>query len=187
MSDTPRFTPLYVIRIFLDFLYYRNKNLVIPEAFLESDPTFEECLCQDLKEINEIANLGDSDQIIKFVTEIGSLHTIFNVERRYGKIYKILFKFHLSQTMVDDVESFMKNVRVPDVINCDILRDLMPAQTLIMYGDHQWGEIFDCIFRYILYVKTKHLIIFDQAKLNFRPEKLVNHIDEMKNDHMFNF
>jgi len=67
MSNTSRFTPLYVTRMFIEMIYYSNKDLIIPDVLLECGPTYEDSLCQDLEEINEIANSGNTEKIIKHI------------------------------------------------------------------------------------------------------------------------
>jgi len=167
MSDTLRFTPLYVIRIFLDVLYCSNKNIIIQEALLEFDPSIEENLRQDLKKIDEIANSGDSEKIIKIVTDYFFLGNIFNVIRRYCKISLALFEY--DEKYICDLDSFVKSMKFPYLVNHDVVKDLMPFNLRIMNGEYYWWSILGCIFRYILYIKTKHLKLFDKNELYLVP------------------
>jgi len=186
MSNTSRFTPLHVVRIFLDIMYYRNKNIIIQEAFLESNSEFEEYLCRDLKKIDEIANSDDQKQIIEFVKKCDLMMSRSNISQTYMQTMNVLFHFNCINTYCEDVESFLQCVKCPNIINHDAIKNFIPLNSYVMFGDHHWERILDCIFRYILYEKTKHLHIFEQVELNFRPGS-DSPIDEMKDNFIFNY
>jgi len=67
MLDTSRFTPLYIIQMYIDMVHYPDGHIIIPGALLECDPTIEENLCLKLKEIDKIANSGGSEKIFYYV------------------------------------------------------------------------------------------------------------------------
>jgi len=71
-DDSLRFTPLYVIRMMLDIKYGENSNMFIPEVLLEHKLGFEDLL-HNLRQIDAIAESGDSERIIKCVTVPGYL------------------------------------------------------------------------------------------------------------------
>jgi len=165
MTDLSRFTQLYVIKIFLDVLYRRNKHIVIPEVLLELVPELEEKLCQDLQKIDSIANSGDSKRIIQYVTN-DSLHNILFL--RYIELQKTLFEVTRHSTdKFDDLNSFMQRINNPVFINRDVIGDLLPASSVIILGDYSWSSIFSCIFRYILYSKTKQLPFMNGINVDF--------------------
>jgi len=159
MSDSLRFTPLYVIQIFLDILYFSNENIVIPEALLESHPSIEENLRQDLRKIDEIADLEAVEQIIKFVTTSKSFMFRFKVACRYDKIFDALHGINEAYSddleilekngcvNPNDLETFIKHFNNSNILNRDVLRDLLPFRFDIMIGGYAWSVIIDCIFR----------------------------------------
>jgi len=186
-EDTSRFTPLYVIRMFLEMKYYRNPHIIIPEAFLESDPTIEENLRRDLRNIDLIVESGDLNKIFKCMTNRWSfITTNKTIEHDCHKLSYAFQDFNfLSGCSRESVEFFLGQMNCPNIINCDVVRDLMPVNESIMNGDYSIRSVFDCIFRYILYTKTKHLGIFNKTKLNFNPVALNQ--DMMSDDFIFNY
>jgi len=168
-DDTSRFTPLYVIKMFLDALHFQNKNIIIPEALLECGNDFEENLRQDLKEIGVIADSNNRENLVKYVTEPYLLTNIFYIFRRYSELVRILFGSRncLSKDH-KTLEDFMREVNFPTIINRDVVKDMMPVSSHIICGRYYWKRIFCCIFRYILYTKTKHLGLFEQTTIDFR-------------------
>jgi len=188
MSNTSRFTPLYVVRIFLDILHYSHKNIIIPEALLESDPTIEKNLRNDLQKIDELANSGDSDQIIKFVVETVPMKNKLNdLLSRYSEMHSILFNYVGNDKHIDELDTFMSHVGVSHIINRDVVKDLMPVKIDILSGEYFFHSIFICIFRYILYVKTKHLNLFEQTQINFTPKPTIYCSREMEHTFIFNY
>jgi len=188
MTDALRFTPLYVIQIFIDIPYYSHKNIINSEALLESDPTIEENLRQDLKEIDEIANSGDFEQIIKFVTTAGSTISKPNVLcRRYNKMYTVLFYYVGNNKHIYDLDTFMKHVRMPHIINHEVVKDLRPVKIDILCGEYYFESIFVFIFSYILYVKTKRLNLFEHTQINFTLIPTIYCSREMEHTFIFSY
>jgi len=193
MSD--RFTPLYVIKIFLDMLYHQNKNIVIPEALLECSSFVEEHLREDLRKIDSIANSGDVKKINTYLTSKYNITYDTEICTRYDTIYSVLFCgmerdfYENAEYVYENAEDFMSDFKTPSVINYDVLKDLIPTRRFMMSGIYEWGSIFDCIFKYILYTKTKHLCLFDQSKLCFKPLFLswCLYVDTMEDDFIFNY
>jgi len=178
MSDASRFTPLYVTRMFLDMLHFHNKNIIIPEAFLECGPTYEENLRHDLMVIDVIANSGDTQRIIDFVMTNYLMLNRFDIETRYGEITFVLC---FNYTPVDetfagskrepiDFNAFMQNWKYPNVINQDVAKDLTHFDRHTTDYRYGYQSSFDCVFRYILYAKTKHLGIYKQNLIDFNPD-----------------
>jgi len=191
MSDTSRFTPLYFVKMFLDHLYYQNKNIIIPEAFLESHPLFEENLQQDLKSIDELAKSNNREKIIEFAMKGSSMKSEMKIFSRYFPVIGDLF-VHMNDSEEDErrtnINTFVQCFKLPNIINRDVMKDLMPVRPLIMNGDYHWVSIFFCIFDYILYTKTKHLCIFEGNKMDFTPKSIHDKTpSEMKNDFIFNY
>jgi len=189
--DTLRFTPLYVTRMFIEMCYYLNKNLIIPEALLECGPTFESSLLQDLEEINTVANSGDTVKIIQCLRYSYVLSKRFKIRRRYDDLCRALYHFFGTHSHVcENVNDFLFHMNAPNIINCDIIKELVPIRLSIMFGDYDWQSVFDCIFRYILYIKTKHLGLIETNELNFMPciGELSNlGINKMGHDFIFNY
>jgi len=170
MSDPSRFTPLYVNQMFLNILYRRNKHIVIPEVFLEFVPELEKTLCRDLNKIKLIANSGDSKKIIKHITEKDLLINFLGASGRYNDVPKFLFHdIPLAADVCNDLNDFMQQIKYPEIINCDAIRELLPATPKIMIGDYDYYSVLSCIFRYILYTKTKDLHDLNGIVLNFEP------------------
>jgi len=71
--------------------------------------------------------------------------------------------------MINDLDDFLLRTRYPNIINRDVVKDLLPITVSILDGDHEWESIFDCIFRYILCLKTDHLGLHNKEKINFKP------------------
>jgi len=182
LGDTSRFTPLYIIQMFLDILHYSNKNIIMPEVLLESHPSIEEKLREDLKEIDEIANSGNHDQIIKLMNTYCSLNTKFDVMSRYGVVIYLLFGY--AKENINDVGTFA-SIKFRHLVNQAVVKDLIPFNLDIMHGDHYWTSIFNYIFTYILYVKTKHLCLFEHSVMDFKPS--IRRSNDMKNDYIFNY
>jgi len=164
MSDTSRFTPLYVVRMFLDTKYCENNNIFIPEAFLEHSPEFEKKLCDNLKKIDEIAKSCDSEKIIAYVIHSQTPEDLHECLR-----FNDLF-YHPRCELYTNVESLMRHIKNPTIVNHDFIKDLIPVRAHILYGEYGTDDVFTCIFRYIMYIKTKHLCIYlDDIEINFRP------------------
>jgi len=151
-------------------LYHRHKNIVIPEVLLECGPSFEKNLRHDLEEIDSIANSGSVRKITEYVTLkymlIDKFHSSSGcVEKRYGEAFDILFQNAFDGRVHNNLKDFLRGLKYPDVINRDVIKDLLPIGTNIMSGDRGIFSILDCIFRYILYAKTKHLLLFTQSQM----------------------
>jgi len=157
---------LYIIRMMLDIKYGEYSNMFIPEALLEHESRFEEDLCQTLKKIDVIAESGDTDQIIKYIHNNAVLMKDFGIYCVCGNLYSSLFQSDFSVHVVcADLESFMKkHIKCPDIMNHDFVRELLPTNVYILLNGRQSIiNAFDCIFRYILYIKTKHLCLFTEG------------------------
>jgi len=189
MSNTSRFTPLYVVKMFLEILYYRHKNIILPQAFLESELNFEEDLHQDLKKIDMIASSGDSKKIIKLVRNDDLLLKELKTPAKYSITTRLspLLRGHRI-CLCHDLDTFMQYIETPQLINCDAVSDLIPIRSDIMRGDYYWQSVFSCVFRYILFVKVKHLNLF-KSEINFVPSREGGRepLDEMKNDYIFDY
>jgi len=175
--------------MFLDVVYYPNKNIIIPEVFLESNPTFEENLCKTIKETDIIANSGDAQRIFEYLIQVRSLRNELELYGKYDGVMNILFSLkHKVNERCNKIEIFMSHIKYPNIINCDVVKDLMPVAPIIMFGNYNWVSTFECIFRYILYVKTKHLhLLKDVTKINFKPMCEDDNFDEMENNFLFNY
>jgi len=185
MSDPSRFTPLYVIQMMLDIKYGKNSNMIMPEALLEHSLTFEEDLLEDLETIDAIAESGDSEKIIGYVNETKRLMKTQCTFNRYTELYGSLFRnFSNGCTGCADLKSFMQRVRIPNIINHDFVKDLLPTDDAVLSGNYVMIDVFDCIFRYILYIKTKHLCLFaEDHKIEFES----SHVGEGLNKLIFNY
>jgi len=183
MFDTSRFTPFYVIKMFLDILHYSNKNIIVPEVLLESGPTLEKVLRKDLEKINTIASSGDAQEIIKYVTT-QTFSDTYNHDR-YCDLTNALFRTG-QHYVCFDLETFMKHIELPNIINQDVIKDYFPLRSYILCGNFSWTSVLNCVFRYILYMKTKHLALFEECNINFRPETSDVACD-MKDDFIFNY
>jgi len=161
MSNLLRFTPLYVIRMLLDIKYGENSHIIIPEALLEHTPKFEEDLRQDLKKIDMIAESGDTKLIIEYVKSYYSIMKDNNIYIRYASLYRSLF-YDKKYEVCENLEKLMQHVKIPNIINRDFVKDLIPINQYVFNGKCNTIIVFDCIFRYILYTKTKHLNLFNE-------------------------
>jgi len=187
IEDTSRFTPLYVIQMFLEILYHQQgTHIIIPEGLLECGPEIEENLIQDLEKISVIAGSGDSKEISKHITQFRPFDMIFRIQTRYDALFQTLFCSNTSIAICGTFESFMSRMKHPNIINHDVLKDLIPVPSNIIHGAYEWDTIFNGIFRYILYLKTKHLQLVNKDELYFRP-MCFRHPDPMTNDFIFNY
>jgi len=186
MSDTTRFTPLYIIQMFLDMRYYTKRNIIIPEAFLESDQGLEQKLRKCLKEINRIVDTNAKKNIHALVMCEDILKYRIKAGTIYDDLHRRLFYTGNIATNGYNFESCFKNT---NIINRDVVKDLAPSNWYITRGDYIGDSIFDCIFRYILYVKTKHLNIFNEAEIYFLPNRVFYFDSDvgMKRDFIFNY
>jgi len=181
MSDPLRFTPLHVIRMFLNIKYGENSNIIIPEALLEHKPGFEENLRQNLKNIDMVAESGNSKQIIEYITDHYCL-----MENRSEYLNMLGNFFDIFDHDCANLESFMRHVKIPNIINRDFVRDLVPVNARILYGNYRVLDVFDYIFKYILYTKTKHLRLFsDDIVMSLSLEH--NGIGKIGKDFIFNY
>jgi len=172
MSNTLRFTPLYVTQMFLKIKYGVHSCIFIPEVLMESDPDIEKNLHQDLKEIDILANSNDSNEIIKCLKEEYFMREKFNYFAQYEHMINVLIGHRGSSFYsCKDLNDFLQHMSDPTIINHDSLKDLIPVKLDILTGDYCWNSVFDCIFRYILYTKTKHLPFLEKTIVEF---KLVN-------------
>jgi len=187
MSDASRFTPLYVTQMFLEMKYCSYKNLIIPEVLLECGPNYENNLRRDLKEIDSIANSGDLEKIYDLVTSRFTIMVDFDVRNRYDDVPNALFKsVHTRVIRGESPEELKKRLALSNIINQDVLKDLVPEK-IMMSGYYEWHSVFSCIFRYILYVKTTHLNIFEQNNMNFRPNPVHDGVDPIEPGYVFNY
>jgi len=152
MSNPLRFTPLYVIRMFLDIKYGANSNIFLPEAFLEYTPKFEEDLRQNLKNIDTIAESGDSKLIIEYMTE-----QYYLTKNRHEYYYMVddLFDIPDNDYNCANLESFLSHVEIPNIINCDFVRDLIPVNVDILYGNYCVLDVFDPCISLVLLIDSK--------------------------------
>jgi len=187
--DPLRFTPLYVIRMLINFKYGKNSNIIIPEAFLEHRLGFEEDLRQDLKKIDAIAESGDNDRIIECVKNAYFLMESIKMLSRYDNLYNSLFHHVSLDYMCFELKTFMSSVKFPTIINHDFVRELLPISlNLLLIGNYGMIDIFDHIFRYILYAKTKHACSFTEdikRKMRFTHRKANGEI--IYDDDIFNY
>jgi len=153
--------------MFLEIKYYKNKSLIIPEALLEYDSTYEENLRQDLKEIDKIASSGDKKWIRALVTHSRHMAEHFDVAEKYRDMLCFLHE-STNSILNEPMEEFKKRLSLSNIVNQDVSKDSLLEQTK-MIGDYEWYSVFNCIFRYILYVKTKHMKIFSKYEVSFQP------------------
>jgi len=185
-EDTSRFTPLYVTKMFLYILHQTHKNIIIPEVLLELVPDFEENLRHDLKEIDSIANSGNSTKIIKYMTRDGCIVNKICAGARYEKLFDILFGLRNSKCICNDLDSFMNCVTYSVIINGDIVRELIPVSPSILFGECNMGDALCSIFKYILYLKTKDMSCFKKNEIIFKSVKFFG-TPEIKSDIFFSY
>jgi len=184
-EDTSRFTPLYIIRMFLEMRYYRNKHMFFPEVILESAPQIEEGLRQVLKKIDAITD-AEPKEIIKHIKK-KYLIKFDNIYAFNTALRNVLSGYKTLPRISENLEEFLSYIDFPSVVNHDVMKDLLPIDTNIMEGEYGRSSIFDCIFRYILYLKTKHLGLFNDIWINFKPIALDYNKDEMDESYIFTY
>jgi len=197
-EDTLRFTPLYIIKIFLD-IKYENKNIVIPEVLLELVPGLEETLRNTLNKIDLIAR-GNPKEIIKYMSHDRFLCTEFGVINEYKKLREILFvdtqytsstvcdDLNTSSTVCDDLNTFLKLINHPTIINHDAVKDLIPIAPKIMLGcNHGSLNIFGSVFKYVLYLKIKDLSCWKKNEIVFHSVNILSPGLSLPDEIFFNY
>jgi len=176
MSAALRFTPLYVIQMFLEIKYGSNSCIFIPEALLESDPETENTLREHLRKIDIIANSDDSFEIIRCLIEENFMTKKFDTEKKYDQLTDTLMEFRRGHgfDVCKNLNDFLECIQNPHVINCDVVKDLMPIKLEIMFGSYYWISILRNIFKYILYLKIKHLDLVSEIEIKFPLSKTIH-------------